>query len=262
MVLERLKLQLVREQSGKVQGSLKAMAAALNRVYTIRVKAQSGDPEKKLEGMSVVIPVNQDQDLWKGTTDVKGEWTMKCTALGYLMYGAPKKITLAVPSSSGEPEIIEKPLVLTGVIFDLDDAAGTYEGRLVGSHSGQGIDGAVQLQGPITIVVNKDGAADVTFSIPVQFSVGGGMGGVKITAKGKGKGTVKGGKLDATARVASSYNIRVAAPGASQAGTSGGDVKLTGTLESQGKTARIRGKMTSPRGGPTLDFTATRTGTH
>jgi len=257
-ILARIKRELAYEQAGKVHDTMKQMAAALNRVYTIPVTVRADDPERSVKGLSVVIPVSRDQDLWRGETDADGKWTMRCTALGYLMYGAPKKIVLTIPNERGEPEQIEQELKLTGVLFDLEEAAGTYEGLLTGSHAAAGIDGTVRFEGPITIVVTKEGAATVRFELPVNFSGGGGLVGIKVNAKGNGTGTVKNGKLAATATVTSSYTQSSRVAAVNRSGTGGGSVTLEGTLTATGKTAQIRGTMRSPQGGPALQFTATR----
>ncbi len=59
----------------------------LNSELQIMVSVYSDGNEKA--GLPVKVVVPKDQNLWEGITDQAGQWSIRCTWLGYLYYGKP-----------------------------------------------------------------------------------------------------------------------------------------------------------------------------
>jgi len=265
-VFTHIEKTVAEEQKRKLFADIQALTGAYNTVTDIQVSVEPEDEKDKVDGLAVEIPVNGDQKLWQGETDKKGRWSMKCTTLGYLMYGAPKKVKLTLPpAKAGDPPTVqEQPLVYsagtTRVVFRLGRAVGMFEGRVHGSATGKGIDGMVVMDGPVSIDVDASGAVKMNVQFPIKFTVGKGVAAMTGKVTSDMTGTLSGTSLEASGPVTTIWSVGYKAGPASgaKAGQSGAQIKAKGALV-PGSPAIIKGEIKGSTGAP-LAFEARQTG--
>jgi len=192
---------------------------------------------------------------------------MQCTTLGYLSYGAPKKVKVTIPAEgSKEARSVEADLAYTPgkttVVVDLD-TAGNFVGKIDDVQVVKGADYPVKIVGPVTIAVAPDGKATMTFSLKAQESAGKGAGVADISSTGKLTGTLVGAVFTASGTVTSTYTTKfklprgVSLPPGAGAGTSSAAINATGKLAGDTITGTLQG--TQGAQGKPIRFQATRT---
>ncbi len=262
-VFQELGKWSLQKQQQKTFALLEDLRGQFNTETRIEITLTSKDPNRSLEGFDVAIPTSREPELWRGKTDKNGQFVMRVTTLGYLLYGAPKEIVVTLPAVNGAtPETRNKKFSykrgLTKVEIPLDGAAGTFDGELSGSHSGMGIDGVVQMRGPIHISVDDSGSVEANFTMPLHFTSGHGQSTVDTTSQGKLTGKLEGNDLRADGTVTNNAKTTVKLPvGAPIVRTvsNTAPVHIKGTLVSPD---RIEGKLTGGAGAQEVPFSATR----
>lgn len=130
-VIAAVELAETRKQREKLWQTLKAMAAALNEEYPLRVVVKGPKPAVKDLEVKVVVP-KDEQPKWLGRTNDKGEWTMQFTGWGWLSSGRPRTVRLVMPTDGGPPREIDAPMKLVKPgkeILVVIDPMGKIEGK-------------------------------------------------------------------------------------------------------------------------------------
>jgi hypothetical protein len=263
-VFPRIPIIIANRNRQKASQLLGELRSGLDRMTTIEVTVRSKDSERSLKNLDVQIAVSQEPDRWHGVTDKDGRWSMQCTTLGYLSYGAPKKVKVTVPAEgSKEALTVEADLAYTPgkttVVVDLD-TAGNFVGKIDDVQVVPGADYPVKIVGPVTIAVTSDGKATMNFSLKAQESAGKGAGVADISSTGKLTGTLVGAAFNASGTVTSTYTTKfklprgVSLPPGAGAGTSSAAINATGKLAGDTITGTIQGAKGKP-----IRFEATRT---
>ena len=263
-VFPRIPIIIANRNRQKASQLLGELRSGLDRMTTIEVTVKTKDSERSLKNLGVQIAVSQEPDRWHGVTDKDGRWSMQCTTLGYLSYGAPKKVKVTVPAEgSKEARSVEADLAYTPgkttVVVDLD-TAGNFVGKIDDVQVVPGADYPVKIVGPVTIAVAPDGKATMTFSLKAQESAGKGAGVADISSTGKLTGTLVGAAFNASGTVTSTYTTKfklprgVSLPPGAGAGTSSAAINATGKLAGD----TIKGTIQGAQGKP-IRFEATRT---
>jgi hypothetical protein len=142
--LNRLAREVRMKHQARAYELLRRARSGINQVHTIKVVVKGPEPAAgskaappKLEGLQVRVPVRdaRQRDKWKGVTDAKGVFELRCTTLGYLVAGLPRRVELTLPPK--EPDAKPRRLTaklklkphgkLTLVTFDLGEPK--LEGR-------------------------------------------------------------------------------------------------------------------------------------
>ncbi len=100
----------------------KRIAELLNTEYLINIDVLRNFGET-IAGLTVEIETANNKELWQGITDSNGEWSMKCTLLGFLRAMPSGKVSI---SSLGEGLNYTQELTMLsdtamGAFFDLQD---------------------------------------------------------------------------------------------------------------------------------------------
>ncbi len=263
-VFPRIPIIIANRNRQKASQLLGELRSGLDRMTTIDVTVRSKDSERSLKNLDVQIAVSQEPDRWHGVTDKEGRWSMQCTTLGYLSYGAPRKVKVTVPAEGGKEALtVEADLAYTPgkttVVVDLD-GAGKFVGKIDDVQVVPGADYPVKIVGPVTITVAQDGKATMDFSLKAQESAGKGAGVADISSTGKLTGTLVGAAFNASGTVTSTYTTKfklprgVSLPPGAGAGTSSAAITATGKLAGD----TIKGTIQGTQGKP-IRFEATRT---
>ena len=108
----------------KAKVKLDAAAKGLNAVRKIKVVVKPPEPKEgeqdppkvELKGLQVRFGVSvkdpEQRKLWQGVTDEDGVFELRCTTLGYLNSGAPRKVTLVIPAEEEDEQDQELEAVL------------------------------------------------------------------------------------------------------------------------------------------------------
>jgi len=264
-VFLHLEKTVAEEQKKKLYTDIQTLAQAYNAVTDLSIKVEPSSDADKIDNLAVSIAVSGDPKLWSGQTDKKGEWSMKCTTLGYLMYGAPKKVKLTIPPAKpGDPPTVqEQPLVYTAgttrVVFRLGRPSGTFEGRVHGSTTAKGIDGMVAMDGPVAINIDESGTVKMDLEFPLKFTAGKGVATMQAKVTSKMTGTMSGTALEASGPVTTVWSMgyKMGPASGTRAGQSGASIKATGTLIT-GTVPVIKGEIRGAQG-PPLTFEARKT---
>jgi hypothetical protein len=265
-VFTHLEKTVAEDQKKKLNLDIQALAKAYDTVTDIQIKVEPQSDGDKIAGLALEMPVNADPKQWSGQTDKKGEWSMKCTTLGYLMYGAPKKVKLVIPPAKpGDPPTVqEQPLLYTPgttrVVFRLGRASGMFEGRVHGSATAQHIDGPVVMDGPVSIDIDDSGNVKLNVEFPLNFTAGKGVAALKGKVSGNLTGKMSGNSLDASGPITTTWSMgfKSGPMSGGKAGQGGGQLRATGTLV-PGSPAVIKGEMKGASG-PPVQFEARQTG--
>ncbi|HNS99307.1 MAG TPA: hypothetical protein PKL73_20275 [Polyangiaceae bacterium] len=208
-VFPRIPIIIANRYRQNVSQLLGELRAGLDASTTIEVIVKSKDRERSVKNIDVQILVNQEPNRWHGVTDKDGRWSMPCTTLGYLSYGAPKKVKVTVPAENGkDAQSVEADLAYTPgkttVVVELD-GSGVFVGTIEDAQVVPGGDYPVKISGPVTITVASDGKATMDFSLTAKESVGKGTGVTDISSSGKLTGSLVGDDFKASGTVTSTY---------------------------------------------------------
>ncbi len=149
-VVNVLVKETIRRQQRAVRGRLRAAAAELNATHEIRFVVKPGPDEKPedLRGREVGLVVRDRRKarLWKTTLDARGRAVLRCTNLGYIDAGFPKRAYLLLPAGSGRPSEtirrsfrLSKARVITVEFGNDADLAGVWTGTLKIESAGKAI---------------------------------------------------------------------------------------------------------------------------
>jgi len=149
-VVSALANQAIVLQQRAVRERLRAAAAYLNATHEIRFVVKPG-PDEKTDGLAgrevgLAVEDRRKAKLWRTTLDADGRAIFRCTNLGYIDAGFPKRAYLILPAEGGQPsETIQRSFRLSRarvitVEFGNDaDLAGTWAGTLKIESAGKAV---------------------------------------------------------------------------------------------------------------------------
>jgi len=140
-VVNALVQRAITHQQEAVRRRLMAAAAYLNTSHEIRFVVKPGPDERPsdLAGREVglVVVDRRKATLWKTTLDSNGRAKIRCTNLGYIDAGFPKRAFMILPPEGGRPaETVRRSFrfsrarVITVELGNDADLAGTWTGAM------------------------------------------------------------------------------------------------------------------------------------
>ncbi len=167
--LREAKIELENKRKNEILKKFYEAKDLLNSELQIMVSVYSDGNEKA--GLPVKIVVPKGQNLWEGTTDDAGQWSLKCTWLGYLYYSKPLYVEVNYKGKILQEEIkLNKKGAIVRIYLPKETDQETGEFDIRGSYSG---------------TYTSHPSAECTIKGEVYIEIDA-VGNVRLTASGKG----------------------------------------------------------------------------